>query len=176
MLCTQCSPGSTILHNRSSMSSCPGIGGRIRRTVRRLIFPAISAVFIIGHVAETLDEPEDWIHDLSIDTVPEDGCLHVHGVHEDGGTAGIASNKSSLICDKPETRPPSACRRLAARIRRQRSKCAGRRPDALPSERRRHAQRDRDAGGQHLLTGLRFGSIEEQTPLFRVTGGKSPDV
>jgi len=48
---------------------------------------AISAVFTIGHVAALLGEDEDWLHDLSIDMFPEDGCLHVYGVGEDGVTA-----------------------------------------------------------------------------------------
>ena len=47
---------------------------------------AIAAVFTIGHVARILGEDEDWLHDLSI-MFPEDGCLHVYGVGEDGVTA-----------------------------------------------------------------------------------------
>ena len=34
-----------------------------------------------------LDEDEDWLHELSIDMFPEDGCLYVYGVGEDGVTA-----------------------------------------------------------------------------------------
>src|SRR5215218_3394337 len=45
---------------------------------------AISAVFTIGCVANLLGEDENWIFDLSIDMFPEDGCLWVHGVGEDG--------------------------------------------------------------------------------------------
>ena len=52
-----------------------------------LIVPAIAAVFTIGYVANLLGEDEDWLHDLSIDMFPEDGCLHVYGVGEDGMTA-----------------------------------------------------------------------------------------
>ena len=52
-----------------------------------LIVPAIGAVFTIGYVANLLGEDEDWLHDLSIDMFPEDGCLHVYGVGEDGVTA-----------------------------------------------------------------------------------------
>ena len=48
---------------------------------------AIAAVFTIGHVARMLGEDEDWLHELSIDMFPEDGCLHVYGVGEDGVTA-----------------------------------------------------------------------------------------
>ena len=49
-----------------------------------LIVAAISAVFTIGYVANLLGEDEDWIFDLSINMFPEDGCLWVHGVGEDG--------------------------------------------------------------------------------------------
>ena len=48
---------------------------------------AISAIFTISHVAALLGEDEDWLHDLSIDMFPEDGCLHVYGVGDDGVTA-----------------------------------------------------------------------------------------
>jgi hypothetical protein len=34
---------------------------------------AITAVFTISYVAEKLGEDEDWLHDLSIDMLPEDG-------------------------------------------------------------------------------------------------------
>jgi len=55
-----------------------------------LILAAITAVFTINHVAKTLGEDEDGLHDLSIDMFPEDGCLHVYGVGEDGVTAFTA--------------------------------------------------------------------------------------
>jgi hypothetical protein len=53
----------------------------------RLIVAAISAVFTISYVANLLGEDEDWLHDLSIDMFPEDGCLRVYGIGEDGVTA-----------------------------------------------------------------------------------------
>lgn len=40
----------------------------------------ILAVFTISHVAALLGEDEKWLHDLSIDMFPEDGCLHVYDV------------------------------------------------------------------------------------------------
>jgi hypothetical protein len=52
-----------------------------------VIVAAISAVFTIGYVANILGEDEDWLHDLSVDMFPEDGCLRVYGVGEDGVTA-----------------------------------------------------------------------------------------
>jgi hypothetical protein len=50
----------------------------------RLTMAAISAVFTISHVANLLGEDEDWLFDLSINMFPEDGCLWVYGVGEDG--------------------------------------------------------------------------------------------
>ena len=49
-----------------------------------LILAAISAVFTIDYVANLLGEDEDWLYDLSTDMFPEDGCLRVYGVGEDG--------------------------------------------------------------------------------------------
>jgi hypothetical protein len=57
---------------------------------------AIAAVFTISHVARMLGEDEDWLHDLSIDMFPEDGCLHVYGVGEDGVTAFTQSGIECL--------------------------------------------------------------------------------
>ncbi len=52
-----------------------------------LILAAINAVFTIGYVANLLGEDEDWVHELSTDMFPEDGCLWVYSVGEDGVTA-----------------------------------------------------------------------------------------
>ena len=49
-----------------------------------LSLAAISAVFTIGYVANLLGEDEDWLFDLAGDMRPEDGCLWVYGVGEDG--------------------------------------------------------------------------------------------
>ena len=48
---------------------------------------AIASVFTITYIAKMLGEDEDWLYELSIDMFPEDGCLHVYGVGEDGVTA-----------------------------------------------------------------------------------------
>jgi hypothetical protein len=45
---------------------------------------AISAVFTIGYVANLLGEDENWLFELAGDMFPEDGCLWVYGVGEDG--------------------------------------------------------------------------------------------
>ena len=52
-----------------------------------LILAAISQVFTLSYVAKMLGEDEDWLWDLSIDMFPEDGCLRVYGIGEDGVTA-----------------------------------------------------------------------------------------
>jgi hypothetical protein len=69
----------------------------------RLIMAAISAVFTIGYVATLLGEDENWIFDLSISMCPEDGCLWVHGVGENGVPAftrdGI-ENLRQIIADE----------------------------------------------------------------------------
>ena len=49
-----------------------------------LISAAISAVLTISYVAKLLGEHEDWLHERQIDMFPEDGCLHVYGVGDDG--------------------------------------------------------------------------------------------
>jgi len=72
---------------------------------------AISAVFTIGYVANLLGEDEDWLFELSIGMEPEDGCLWVHGVGEDGVPAftrdGI-DNLREIIADERAagTAPP----------------------------------------------------------------------
>ena len=62
-----------------------------------LIMAAISAVFTIGYVANMLGEDEDWLHELSIDMFPEDGCLWVYGVGEDGVPA-FTQDPASSTC------------------------------------------------------------------------------
>src|SRR3954454_18617296 len=78
-------PGSPSIRPTGSTNSCRGIGGRVRRRkVRRRDLAAIAAVFTIGYVANRLGEDELWLRELSIDMFPEDGCLHVYGVGDDG--------------------------------------------------------------------------------------------
>ena len=80
------------------------------RQAGRLTLAAISAVFTINHVAKTLGEDEDWLHDLSIDMFPEDGCLRVYGVGEDGVTAfteqGIDCLKQIIADERTAGRAP----------------------------------------------------------------------
>jgi hypothetical protein len=81
----------------------------------RLTMAAISAVFTIGYVANLFDEDEDWLFDLSNDMFPEDGCLWVYGVGDDGVPAftrdGI-DNLRQIIADEraaghgPPLKPP----------------------------------------------------------------------
>lgn len=57
---------------------------------------AIAAVFTIGHVAKFLGEEEDWLWDLCITMFPEDGCLWVYGVGEDGVPAFTSEGVENL--------------------------------------------------------------------------------
>src|SRR6202051_4710 len=78
-----------------------------------LILAAIAAVFTIGYVANMLGEDEDRLYELSIDMFPEDGCLRVYGVGEDGVTAfteyGIECLKQIIADERAAgTAPPKA--------------------------------------------------------------------
>jgi hypothetical protein len=68
-----------------------------------LIMAAIAQVFTISYVANLLGEDEDWLFELSTDMFPEDGCLWVYGVGEDGVPAftkdGI-ENLRQIIADE----------------------------------------------------------------------------
>jgi hypothetical protein len=75
---------------------------------------AISSVFTITYVAELLGEDEDWLHELSIDMFPEDGCLHVYGKDEavTAFTEDGIENLKQIIADmradgRAPRRPPS---------------------------------------------------------------------
>ena len=75
-----------------------------------LIVAAIAAIFTIGSVANLLGEDEDWLHELSIDMFPEDGCLRVYGVAEDGVTAftrdGIECLQQIIVDERAARRAP----------------------------------------------------------------------
>jgi hypothetical protein len=72
--------------------------------------PAISRVFTLSYVAEKLDEDEEWLHELQIDMFPEDGCLWVYGVGEDGVPAfteyGIDCLKQIIADERAAGRAP----------------------------------------------------------------------
>jgi hypothetical protein len=71
---------------------------------------AITAVFTITYVADMLGEDEHWLGELSIDMFPEDGCLRVYGVGEDGVTAfteyGIECPKQIIANERVARRAP----------------------------------------------------------------------
>jgi hypothetical protein len=71
-----------------------------------LTMAAIAHVFTIDYLANLLSEDEDWLCDLSTDMFPEDGCLWVYGVGEDGVPAfakdGI-ENLRQIVADQRET-------------------------------------------------------------------------
>jgi len=79
-----------------------------------LTLPAISHVFTISYVAEKLGEDEEWLWELQIDMFPEDGCLHVYGVGEDGVTAfteyGIECLKQIIADETADGRTPPPIR------------------------------------------------------------------
>ena len=85
----------------ASSSACPS---------GSLTLAAITAVFTINYVAKMLGEDEDWLHELSIDMFPEDGCLRVYGVGEEGVTAftehGIDCLKQIIADEKAAGRAP----------------------------------------------------------------------
>ena len=45
---------------------------------------APSAVFTIARVAVMLGEEEGWLWDVAVEMDPEDGCLFVYGVGDEG--------------------------------------------------------------------------------------------
>jgi hypothetical protein len=71
---------------------------------------ATAAVFTIGYVANVLGEDENWLYELSIDMFPEDGCLRVYGVGEDGVTAfteyGIKCLRQIIADERAARRAP----------------------------------------------------------------------
>jgi hypothetical protein len=75
-----------------------------------LIVAAVSAVFTIGYVASQPGEDADWLFDLSIDMFPEDGCLWVYGVGEDGVPAfteyGIECLRQIIADERAAGRAP----------------------------------------------------------------------
>ena len=71
---------------------------------------AITRVYTIGYVAEMLGEDEDWLSDIATDMDPEDGCLWVYGVGEDGVIAftdfGIENLKQIVADQRADGRAP----------------------------------------------------------------------
>ena len=72
--------------------------------------PAISHVFTISYVAEKRGEDEEWLWKLQIDMFPEDGCLWVYGVGEDGVPAftkdGIQTLRQIIADERAAGRVP----------------------------------------------------------------------
>lgn len=56
------------------------------RRAGRLTLAAITHVYTLAHVAGMLGEDEDWLRELTGDIFPEDGCLWIVGIGEDGLT------------------------------------------------------------------------------------------
>ena len=81
-----------------------------------LTLAAISHVFTLKYVAERLGEDEQWLWDLQINMDPEDGCLWVHDVGEEGVPGftafGIECLQEIIAIERaagrapPKVRPP----------------------------------------------------------------------
>jgi hypothetical protein len=81
-----------------------------------LTLAAISHVLTLKYVAEKLGEDEQWLWDLQINIDPEDGCLWVHGVGEEGVPGftafGIKGLEEIIAIERapgrapPKVRPP----------------------------------------------------------------------
>ena len=78
-----------------------------------LIVAAIAPVFTIGYVANLLGEDEDWLHELSIDMFPEDGCLWVYGVARTACPPSPRTASRTCARSSPTNEPPAA-RRLSS--------------------------------------------------------------
>jgi hypothetical protein len=71
---------------------------------------AISHVFTVTYVAKMLGEDEEWLQELSIDMFPENGCLSIYGLDENGVTAftehGIENLKQIIADMRADGRAP----------------------------------------------------------------------
>ena len=68
------------------MNCCPGIGVPSKHALDTRLDHGRHRTRL-HHVAEMLGEDEKWLHELSIDMFPEDGCLHVYTSKDEAITA-----------------------------------------------------------------------------------------
>ena len=70
----------------------------------------IAHVFTLKYVAEQIGEDEEWLRDLQVDMEPEDGCLWVHCVGEDGAPGftayGIECFEEIIAIERAAGRAP----------------------------------------------------------------------
>jgi hypothetical protein len=73
---------------------------------------AITSVFTIARVAEMLGEDEDWLQEISIEMMPEDGIIAVYGVGDDYVPAftdyGIENLRELVLIYKDEAQRRTA--------------------------------------------------------------------
>jgi hypothetical protein len=69
---------------------------------------AISYVFTISYVAEMLGEDEEWLREISINMDPEEGCVWVIGVGEDGCPAFTDTGSNASSRSSSRNAPPRA--------------------------------------------------------------------
>lgn len=69
--------------------------------------PAIDTVFTVARVAQMLGETEDLLYELSEELDPEDGCLWVYDLTEEGSLAFTQLGIENLrIClEERKSRP-----------------------------------------------------------------------
>jgi len=72
----------------------------------------IPFVFTIARVAEMLGEDEEWLHEISINMDPEEGCLWVIGAGDDECPAftehGIECLKQIIIEERASAAEPKS--------------------------------------------------------------------
>jgi hypothetical protein len=109
--------------------------------------PAITAVFTLAAVAQTLGLSEDLLHDLLIEMEPEDGCIAVYGpgdaytpafTREASSTSRSCSTKrGSWTCRSTQTdrgpRRMDTDLRLGSRQRKRAAKAAREDTQAVPA-------------------------------------------
>lgn len=73
---------------------------------------AIASIFTIARVAEMLGEDEDWLQEISIEMMPEDGIIAVYGVGDEYVPAftdhGIENLRELVLIYEEEARRRSA--------------------------------------------------------------------
>jgi len=73
---------------------------------------AIASIFTIARVAEMLGEDVDWLQEISIEMMPEDGIIAVYGVGDEYVPAftddGIENLRELVRIYKDEARRQSA--------------------------------------------------------------------
>src|SRR4029077_16170986 len=97
-----CSPASPSIQPTGSTTCCRGTGGVLATSWAGRPDDGRHPLRLHdSHVAKMLGEDEEWLREISINMDPEEGCLWVIGVGEDGCPAfteyGIECLKQIII-------------------------------------------------------------------------------